>query len=145
MEKNKKIAEYKLPTNDFIFKKIFGDEANEELTKDLISSILGKEIKTIEIKNPYLFRNTKDDKEEILDLRAVLDGDVQCDIEVQVSNYHDIDKRILDYWAKLYHTSAKKGMKDYTTMKKTIIILIANFDVDNLKTIENYYTRWRNF
>jgi predicted transposase/invertase (TIGR01784 family) len=145
MPKKGEIAEYMLPTNDFIFKRIFGSESNEELTKDLISSIIGCKIKSIEFKNPYLLRDFKDDKEEILDLRAVLDNDIQCDIEVQVTNYHDIDKRILDYWAKLYHQSLKKGERNYARMKKTIIILIATFDVDNLKGIENYYTRWRNF
>jgi predicted transposase/invertase (TIGR01784 family) len=144
MLKNGKMADYMLPTNDFVFKRIFGDEANEDITKDLISSIIGTEIKSIEFKNPYLLRDFKEDKEEILDLRAVLDNDIQCDIEIQVTNYHDIDKRILDYWAKLYHLSLKKGERDYTRMKKTIIILIAAFDIDNLKDIENYYTRWRN-
>ena len=142
-EKSKK-EEYLIPTNDFVFKRIFGYEGNEEITKGLISAILGKKIKKIELKNPFLLREFRDDKEEVLDIRAVLDNDVQCDIEIQVTNYHDIDKRILDYWAKLYHLSLRKGSKDYTRMKKTIVILISTFDVDKLKGIENYYTRWRN-
>jgi predicted transposase/invertase (TIGR01784 family) len=145
MSQNTELEEYMLPTNDFVFKRIFGNEANEDITKDLISSILGKNLKSIELKNPILTREFKDDREEVLDIRAVLDNDVQCDIEVQVTNYHDIDKRILDYWAKLYHTSLKKGDKDYAGMKKTIIILIAAFDVDNLKNVKDYYTRWRYF
>ena len=39
-EKSKK-EEYLIPTNDFVFKRIFGYEGNEEITKGLISSILG--------------------------------------------------------------------------------------------------------
>ena len=64
-EKSKK-EEYLIPTNDFVFKRIFGYEGNEEITKDLISAILGRKIKKIELKNPFLLREFRDDKEEVL-------------------------------------------------------------------------------
>ena len=32
------------PTNDVLFKKIFGADGNEHITKDLVSSIIGKKI-----------------------------------------------------------------------------------------------------
>lgn len=132
-----------LPTNDVLFKKIFGAEGNEKITKDLISSILGREIKTLEFKNPDLLREDTDDKNEVLDVRVVLDNDTLCDVEVQVVNNHDIDKRILDYWAKMYRTSIRKGDKDYGKMRKTIVILIAAFNIDNLKGIEESQTRYK--
>ena len=103
-----KIPEYMYPKNDFIFKRIFGYEGNEEITKDLVSNIIGEEIKTLEFKNPYLLRETKDDKEEILDIKALLDNNVQCDIEIQVGNRHDVEKRILNSWAKMYRQSKRK-------------------------------------
>ena len=99
------VEEYLYPTNDFLFKRIFGYEGNEDITKDLVSTILDRKIKKIEFQNPYLLREIQKDKEEVLDIKAVLDDGVQCDIEVQVVNYHDIDKRILDYWSKLYRQS----------------------------------------
>ena len=37
------------PTNDYIFKRIFGREENKEITKGLISAIIGKEIKKVEL------------------------------------------------------------------------------------------------
>lgn len=102
LNKNQEIPEYMYPQNDFIFKRLFGYEGNEEITKDLVSSIIGKPIKTLEFKNPYLLRETKDDKEEILDIKACLDNNIQCDIEIQVGNNHDVEKRILDSWSKMY-------------------------------------------
>ncbi len=142
MSKQQKIPEYLYPQNDFIFKRLFGAEGNEDITKNLISNIIGEKIKTLQIKNPYLFRESKNDKEEILDIKAILDDNIQCDIEIQVGNNHDIEKRILNSWAKMYRQSIGKGM-DYINMKRTIIIFITMFDVDNLKVIPQYKTKWQ--
>ena len=142
MSKKEQKPEYMLPKNDFIFKKLFGSEGNELITKDLIETIIGKKIKKLEFKNPYLLREAKKDKEEILDIKVELDNSTLCDIEIQVGNYHDADKRILDYWSKMYRTSIEKGQK-YIEMKKTIIIFIASYNIDNLKGIEEYKTRWK--
>ena len=90
------VPEYMLPKNDHIFKRLFGYEGNENITKNLVSNIIGEEIKTLEFKNPYLLRETRNDKEEILDIKALLNNNIQCDIEIQVGNYHDIEKRILN-------------------------------------------------
>ena len=142
MNKLKEIPEYLYPKNDFIFKRLFGAEGNEDITKNLISNIIGEEIKTLEFKNPYLLRENKNDKEEILDIKATLDDDIQCDIEIQVGNNHDIEKRMLDSWAKIYRQSIGKGLK-YINMNRTIVIFITLFDVDSLKVIpENYKTKW---
>ena len=131
-----------LPKNDFIFKRLFGHEGNEEITKDLVSSIIGENIRKLEFKNPYLLGDIHEDKEEILDVRVELDNNILCDIEIQVANEHNIEKRILDYWSKLYRTSIGKSA-DYRNMKRTIVILITTFDIDSLKGIEEYHTRWK--
>ena len=39
------------PKNDYVFKRIFGHVGNEEITKDLLSAILGKEITYVELDN----------------------------------------------------------------------------------------------
>ena len=142
MNKNsKEIPKYMYPQNDFIFKRLFGYEGNEDITKDLVSNIIGRKIKSIEFKNPYLLRESLNDKEETLDIKAVLDGDILCDIEIQVANKHDDDKRIMDYWAKMYRQSIEKSKK-YEEMKKTIVIYITAFDLDCLKNVEKYKTKW---
>ena len=141
MNKTQEKPEYMYPKNDFIFKRLFGYEGNEDITKHLVSNIIGEKIKKLEFKNPYLLRETKEDKEEILDIKVCLDDDVQCDIEIQVGNNHDIEKRILDSWAKMYRQSIGKS-KEYIKMKRTIIIFITMFDVDSLKVIPQYKTKW---
>lgn len=142
VSKEEQVPDYMLPKNDFIFRKLFGSEGNESITKELVETIIGEKIKTLEFKNPYLIRDAKKDKEEILDIKVELDNNTLCDIEIQVGNYHDVDKRILDYWAKLYRTSIEKG-SNYINMKKTIVIFIAAYYIDNLRGIEEYKTRWK--
>ncbi|MBR3002034.1 MAG: Rpn family recombination-promoting nuclease/putative transposase [Clostridia bacterium] len=142
MNNETEIPEYMYPKNDFIFKRLFGYEGNEEITKDLVSNIIGEKIKTLQFKNPYLLRETKEDKEEILDIKASLDNNIQCDIEIQVGNNHDEIKRILNSWAKMYRQSIGKS-KEYKNMKRTIVIFITMFDIDSLREIEQYKTKWK--
>ena len=138
----KQIPEYQLPKNDFVFKRIFGYEGNEDITKDLISSIIGENINKIKFKNPYLLKDISVDKEEILDIKAELDNNTICDIEIQVANDRNLIKRIIDYWAKLYTQELHKGKK-YHTLKRTILILITNFNLKKLKGIKQYSTKWK--
>ena len=60
---------------------------------------------------------------------------------MQIGNYHDLIKRILNSWSKMYRQSIGKSKK-YIDMKKTIVIFITTFDVDNLKGLKDYRTRW---
>ena len=47
-------------TNDYVFKKLFGKQGNEEILKDLLISILEIPIKEIEvIKDAHLERRTR--------------------------------------------------------------------------------------
>ena len=38
-----------LPTNDYVFQRIFGKVGNEEITKGLISAIIKREVKKVEL------------------------------------------------------------------------------------------------
>ena len=58
-----KVDDYMLPTTDFVFKRIFGYEGNEDICMDLISSIIGKKVKNLKYKNPYMYRDFFKDKE----------------------------------------------------------------------------------
>ncbi len=50
-------------------------------------------------------------------------------------------QRILFYCAKLFTKSLKSG-KDYNSLKKSISILIADYELDILKEIPQYITKW---
>lgn len=78
----------------------------------------------------------------MLDIRADLDNGEICNIEMQVAQKKNIEKRILYYWSKLYASGIKAGY-DYIELPKTIAILITNFEVDIMKNIPKYHTKWK--
>lgn len=132
-----------VPTNDYVFKRIFGHVGNEKITIGLISSIIKEKINTIKInENPITEKDMIYDKVGILDLRVRLNDKIICNIEMQVVQQEDIEKRIMFYWGKTYTGEIKKGDK-YGVLPKTIVILIANFKLEKLKEIERFHTKWQ--
>ena len=132
-----------VPTNDYVFKRLFGHVGNEKITAGLISSIIKEKIETIKInENPITQKDMKDDKVGILDLKAKLNNEIICNVEMQVVQQKDIDRRIMFYWSKTYIEEIKEKQK-YSVLPKTIVILIANFELYNLKEIPKFHTKWQ--
>ena len=126
------------PRVDVAFKKIFGVEENKDLLISFINSIVGKEDQVLDITllNPYNPQNFRQDKLSILDIKAKgIDGK-RFNIEIQISDEADYDKRALYYWAKLY-TEQLKVAQDYSTLAKAIGIHILNFT--SIPESENYH------
>ena len=120
-----------VPTNDYVFKRIFGQIGNESITKSFINSILDTKIQSVNLEgNTILEKDLFDEKVGILDIKAKLDNEILCNIEMQVLNHKSIDKRIMFYWSKLYSSNIKSG-QNYNSLKKTISILITNFEMEN--------------
>ena len=82
-----------------------------------------------------------DDKLGIIDLHAVLNENVECDVEMQVVNENNMAERLLSYWGKMYNQGIKKG-QDYAEARKTLVIAILNFDLDETKNIPKSVTKW---
>jgi predicted transposase/invertase (TIGR01784 family) len=116
------------PRVDIAFKKIFGVEENKDLLISLINAIVKEEdqVSEVTLLNPYNPKNFKSDKLSILDIKAKgIDGK-RFNIEIQISDEADYDKRALYYWAKLY-TEQLKVSEDYANLSKAIGIHILNF------------------
>lgn len=116
------------PRVDVAFKKIFGVEENKDLLISLINSIVSLEdqVSDITLLNPYNAQNFSRDKLSILDIKAQgIDGK-RFNIEIQISDEADYDKRALYYWAKLY-TEQLEVAEDYSALSKAIGIHILNF------------------
>lgn len=116
------------PRVDLAFKKIFGVEENKDLLISLINSIVSAadQVKDLTLLNPYNPKNFRNDKLSILDIKAKgIDGKL-FNIEIQITDEADYDKRALYYWAKLYTTQLKEG-DDYSELSKAIGIHILNF------------------
>lgn len=127
---------------DYVFKRVFGYKGNEQITKNFLSCILGQKVSDIELeKNPILEKDLIDDKVGILDIKAEINKSTNVDIEMQIIDKKNSAKRILFYCAKLFIRSLKSG-KDYNSLKKTISILIADYELDELKEVRKYMTKW---
>ncbi len=83
------------PTNDFVFKKLFGEEKNVDILKDLIQSILPelKIAKVVVNKDVSLERKLITDKLGILDVMATLNNNTKINIEMQVEDLHNTIER----------------------------------------------------
>jgi len=116
------------PRVDLAFKKIFGTEENKDLLISLINSIVGKDDQVVGITllNPYNQKNFKNDKLSILDIKAEGSDGKKFNIEIQITDEADYDKRALYYWAKLYSNQLKES-GDYAELEKVIGIHILNF------------------
>ena len=140
-QQNKKIKRY-APKMDIIFQAIFGEVGSENITKDFLEKILKRKIEKISLdKNPILRRELKDDKLGVLDVVTELDGKEKCNIEMQLIDKNNIIERMLYYWSKMYTRQIKAG-DDYNKLEKTIVILIADFNIKGLEEVE-YHSTWK--
>jgi len=138
---NEEIKEF-TPTNDYVFKRIFGRKGNEELTKKLLESVTDNKYEEIKLDDtPILEAEVIKGKMGILDVKISAEHE-SIDIEMQVTKETDIADRMLWYWSKLYINTIKGG-DEYGKTKKTICILLADFDVDKLKNVKGFHTKWK--
>ena len=116
------------PRVDIAFKKIFGVEENKDLLISLINSIVSAADQVVDIRllNPYNPKSFSRDKLSILDIKAESAEGKRFNIEIQISDEADYDKRALYYWAKLY-TEQLQSSQDYGLLSKAIGIHILNF------------------
>lgn len=109
---------------------------------DLLNCILKEPVSNIVLDcNSIVERELFDDKIGILDIRAKLNNSIDCNIEMQVVDKKNVEKRILYYLSRMYSKGIKKG-KDYVEANKCIAILFTDFEIKNLENIKKYITRW---
>ena len=132
------------PFNDFIFKKLFGTVGNEDLLKAFLNAVMkDKKLPLIEeltiIEKLELEKNHFEEKLGIIDVHAKTDKGEIINVEVQLCNEYNIDKRTLFYWSKLYSSNIKKG-QNYEVLPKVITINILNFNYYDEKWIHLFFT-----
>lgn len=125
MVENKNLLSLK---SDWVFKKIFTKEGNEDLLIDFLEAVLNTKINKIELRNTELLKNSEEQKKGILDIKAELNDNSIIDIELQVQNQKDIIERDLFYLAKMYADQFKAG-EEYVNAKKVIVINLLDFDI----------------
>ena len=130
------------PKNDVVFKALFS-RGKPRITQAMLEAILKMKIDKLELdKSTDLLNENADDKNGRLDLRAIINGNTECDIEVQLASNNNIAERFVYYWAKMYTANLKIGDK-YSELRKTISIIILDDDFKLTKNLENPQTTWK--
>ena len=134
------------PLNDFIFKKLFGEKDDEIILLSFLNAILSKTYtepltEIIIIENKELTKEMIEDKTGRIDVRAKTQNGEQIDVEVQLTDQNNMDKRTLFYWGKLFLEGIKQG-EDYTTLKKVITINLVNFNYLETKDYHSSFHLW---
>jgi len=122
----------------------------EEESKDNLISFLNavldaddkKKLVSIDIiDNKELTKELIFDKTGRLDVRARTADGMQIDIEVQLTNRNNMEKRTMFYWGKLFLEGIRKG-DDYINLKKVITINILDFDFLDIDKFHSQYHLW---
>ncbi len=128
--------------NDVVFQALF-TRGKERITKALIEDILNIKIHSLELdKSKDLLNDNAEDKNGRLDLRAVINDNIECDIEIQLSSHEKMLERFLYYWSKMYAANLQIGNK-YSCLKKTISIIIVDDEIEDFKEIAKSHTKWQ--
>lgn len=120
------------PKNDFVFKRIFGSEEN----KDILLAFLNRTfmeagelpLTEIVLLNPYTDKDSPRDKQSIFDIQAKTTEGKLINVEMQLFNKYDNEKRTLYYWSKQYAGQLEEG-QSYKRLKKCVTINILNFSI----------------
>jgi predicted transposase/invertase (TIGR01784 family) len=120
------------PLNDYLFYKIMGEKGDEVQLLGFLNAVLGKTgddcFTSVEIiENKSFTPKVIGDKSSTLDVRAVVQGKTRINIEVQIRNQYNMDRRSLFYWSKEYAESLEAG-QDYGELPDVVAINIVDFD-----------------
>ncbi len=142
MEKENKKIKLLKPKYDIVFQALFqGNKQN--ITQSFISDIIGEKIEIIHIETDNnIIREYPNEKAGRLDLKTKFADGTICQIEMQIADERNTIKRILYYWSKTYSKQLKRG-EYYKDLKKTIGIIITDYEVKELKEIEELDTKWQ--
>jgi len=129
------------PLNDYLFLKLMGEEGDEEQCLAFLNAVLSSKnkqpIKLVKIlENKTFTADVIGDKTNILDVRVETDSGEKVNIEVQLRDLLNMEKRTLFHWGREYTKGISAG-ENYKNLPKVITINIVNFD--NIK-IDDYHT-----
>jgi predicted transposase/invertase (TIGR01784 family) len=118
------------PTDDWIFKLLFGDERNKSMLIDLLKSFLDLPDEEYELTflDTHLKSEAEDDKLGILDVKVQTTTGKVIDVEIQVNPVQSIGKRLSFYKSKLIVEQIAKG-DDYGVIQKVICLCITDYEL----------------
>uniref|UniRef100_UPI0034A0730C Rpn family recombination-promoting nuclease/putative transposase n=1 Tax=Saccharibacillus sp. CPCC 101409 TaxID=3058041 RepID=UPI0034A0730C len=96
------------------------------------------ELIRLELLDPYTDKDAPQEKQSILDIRAkTIEGEL-INVEMQLFNQFDMEKRTLYYWSKQYSGQLLRG-QTYDMLKRCITINIVNFSLLDNELYHNVF------
>ena len=130
------------PKLDIVFQTLFGEVGSERITKKFLEAILDKKLEDVDLsRNIVLRREKPKDKMGILDVLVKINQKEYCNVEMQMIEKDNLIERILYYWSRIYGRNLNSS-DDYIELKRTIGILIVNFEIKKLKEL-GYHSKWQ--
>ncbi len=116
------------PMNDVLFKFIFGKDQPIDFLNAVLDRHEAKAIKDIQFQNSEIVPLYDDDKLTRLDIFCVTENGTQIDVEVQIVDKKNMERRTLYYWSQMYLMNLAKGGK-YQNLKPSITINIMRYTI----------------
>ena len=127
--------------NDYLFQRFLGEKGDEEQLLSFLNAVLKRtnrdQLTSVEIlENKTFPAEIVGNKTSIFDVRATTSRGDKPNIEVQLKDLHNHDRRSLMYWSREYVKDISEG-DDYKDLPNVITINIVGFDYIPL---ESYHT-----
>jgi len=134
------------PLNDYLFLKLMGEKGDEEQCLAFLNAVLGsKSLKPVTLvkilENKTFVAEVLGDKTSILDVRVETDTGEKINIEVQLKDLQNMERRTLWYWGREYTKGISAG-GNYKDLPRVITINIVNFDNIKLDDFHTCFHLW---
>jgi predicted transposase/invertase (TIGR01784 family) len=125
--------------SDYIFKLIFADERNLNCLQNFLQAVLNlqhDEFTGLKITDPFLQRESLDDKLGILDVKVETTSGQRIDIEIQLWDMPDMRSRITYYLSNMITEQLSSG-SPYRDLCRAVSIVIVDYPL--LKETQNHH------
>lgn len=120
---------YADPTDDFVFKRLFGNKTHPEITIDFLNNILdrkeGYKIKSIRFCDPYIQKRNHEDSYNIFDICCTDESNNSYIVELQKAEQDFFKQRCQFYVASALYNQLEKRL--YYKLMPVILVGIVNF------------------
>ena len=125
------------PRSDTIFKAIFGDQRNVNILARFLRAVFEQspikiEFSELKIADTNLIADNKDERNSAVDVLAITENGEKIDIEIQINDHNDIQKRTVFYASRMTTSQVTKQVKleeRYRNIKAVIVIAILDFKI----------------
>uniref|UniRef100_UPI003F4C411F Rpn family recombination-promoting nuclease/putative transposase n=1 Tax=Brachyspira catarrhinii TaxID=2528966 RepID=UPI003F4C411F len=118
--------------NDYFMRYMFAKEGHEHILLNLINAVRTdynqEPFEEVKVLNTFNLKETINDKQSIVDVRAVTKSGETVLIEIQRVGNQSFVYRSLYYWAKGYISNLRNNEK-YNDLKQVIVINILDFNL----------------